>query len=48
MQYVYHHYAYISNKLPLFTWKKVDKGKAKAIDEPEGDLDAGLSPRVCY
>ena len=31
----------------LFTRKKVDKGKAKAIDKLEGDLDAGLSPRVC-
>ena len=30
----------------LFTWEKVDKGKA--IDKLEGDHNAGLSPRVCY
>ena len=32
----------------IVTRKKADKGKAKAIDQPEGDLNGGPTARVCY
>ena len=32
----------------IVTWKKADKGKAKVIDQLEGDLNGGPATRVCY
>ena len=32
----------------IITWKKADKGKVKAIDQLEGDLNGGPTTRVCY
>ena len=32
----------------IITQKKADKGKAKVIDQLEGDLNGGPTTRVCY
>ena len=32
----------------IITQKKADKGKAKVIDQLEGDLNGGPATRVCY